>query len=86
MLKYKFTCPHCNTESSIIERATVVRYTDLIGFSKKDAEFSEHEDFDDASDFEYICSNCSNELDVHYEQLYTYVMEHGKMYLSNIEE
>jgi hypothetical protein len=77
--KYKFICPYCGEDAQIIERATVVRYTELIGFSGEEPEFSEDENFGDAEDFEYVCSNCSNELEIYYEQLCSFTKKHGEI-------
>ena len=89
MLDYTFICPHCGEESTIVERAHVLRDTDMIGFNyynsldKHDPEFSvweeDVEDFSEPSYSDYICSSCEEILDVTYEQLYDYVKTHGSI-------
>lgn len=86
MIDYKFTCPLCKNEAKIIERATVIRDTELIGFYDYEGcggpqpEFALDEEFDDdQSDSSYICSWCEEELDVGYEQLYDYIKKHGEI-------
>jgi hypothetical protein len=80
MLEYTFTCPHCHTNSVIIERAAVIQDTDLLGFNRGYfPEFSVFEESTEPTDAIYVCSNCEQDLGVAYNELYDYVRKHGKI-------
>jgi DNA-directed RNA polymerase subunit RPC12/RpoP len=86
MIEYTLVCPHCGEKARVIERATVIRDTVLIGFREYEdysdlvPEFSLDEEFsDDQSDYCYVCSGCEKELATSYDQLFNYVKKHGEI-------
>jgi hypothetical protein len=86
MIDYTFICPYCQTTARIVERSAVIRDTRIIGFYQYEGfdyphpELSEDEDFDvDASENFFVCSNCEHELRTTYDQLYSYIKEHGSL-------
>lgn len=86
MMEYKFVCPYCRQEARIVERTSLIRDTQLIGFNIYEKlgpqpEFSLEEDFDeDQADNFYACSKCEHELkNIGYTQLFDYIRAHGEV-------
>ena len=88
MFDYTFICPNCGQEARIVERASVIRDTNMIGFNLYEhqpggrywePEFSVWDEDGDPDSIDYVCSECEWMLDVTYEQLYAFVKEHGSI-------
>jgi hypothetical protein len=80
MLEYTFTCPHCGSNTLIIERATILRDTALLGFNK--GYFPEFETLEEPTDSYpnnpiFICASCEEDLGIEYNELYDYVKKHS---------